>query len=133
MNKKYIIHTRMKTKTISGNVNLPYGTECECRYNMIYYNNKPLCYTTSQNAYDYFSCNDDKQGLTRGKLVNEIKKLLAKADDKHQARWDKLWEDISIHKYRRKEIDDYWLWNYDFYNAPINDLKYILRKIKEVK
>ena len=28
-------------------------------------------------------------------------------------------------KYRRSEHVNYWLWNDDFYNAPIEDLEYI--------
>lgn len=130
---KYITTKRFKKNCLSGEVNIAYNTECECIDGIIFYKRMPLCYTTSQNAYDYFSCNDDGCGLERGSLVNEIKARLAKRDSKHQDRWDKMWEDGKICKLRRQEIPDHWIWSYDFYNASIEDLKYILNKIKEVK
>ena len=39
--------------------------------------------------------------------------------------WEKVWNDKIAQKYRRPEHVNYWLWNDDFYNAPIEDLKYI--------
>lgn len=130
----YVVTKRLKTKTLCGEVNLPYGTKLECQGDYIYYNNRPMCTTTSQIAYDHLSQDTDEQGLKRGKLIHEIMSRLAKHDDKHQARWDKMWDDEdNLGKFRRKEHGDHWLWNFDFYNAKIEDLEYILNKIKEVK
>lgn len=130
----YIVNKRFKKKCICGEVNIPYGTPCELRGYIIYHNHRPLCYATSQDAYDYFSNNEDGQGLKRGELVHEIQRCLAKHDDKHQDRWDVIWDDeAKLGKYRREDHPDFWLWNFDFYNAPIEDLEYILNKIKEVK
>lgn len=130
----YIVNKRFKSKCLSGEINLPYGTRCECEDNLIIYEGNPICFITSQTAYDYFSQNDDSKGLQRGKLVDEIKKRLAKVDDKHQDRWNKIWDnEAKLKKYRRQEISDYWLWSYEFYNAPVEDLEFILNKIKEVK
>lgn len=130
----YIVNKRFKKKCICGEVNIPYGTPCELRGYIIYHNHRPLCYATSQDAYDYFSNNEDGQGLKRGELVHEIKRRLAKRDDKHQARWDKLWENEDrIGKFRQKEHGNHWLWGFKFYNAPIVDLEFILNIIKEVK
>lgn len=80
---------------------------------------------TSQNAYDYFSRDDDSHGKLRGKLVTSIKAKLEKRDAGYQARWNKVWGDALCQKYRRPEHEDWWLWNYDFFNAPIPDLRYI--------
>lgn len=33
-------------------------------------------------------------------------------------------------KYKRKDHEDFWLWNHDFYNASIEDLEYIKSLIK---
>ena len=93
-----------------------------------------MCCITSQTACDYLSKDTDGQGLKRGELVHEIQRLLAKHDDKHQDRWDVIWDDeAKLGKYRRQDNPDHWLWNFDFYNAPIEDLQYIYNKIKEVR
>lgn len=132
---EYIVHSRFQGKGIKGhNFNLPFGTICTCKENIIFYDNHPVCFITSQDAYDYFSRNDDDRGLERGKLVDKVLSTLSnKKDGKYQARWDKLWEDEYCHKFRRKEHVDHWLWNFDFYDAEIEDLQYILDKISEVK
>lgn len=90
-------------------------------------------YIKSQNAYDYFARNDDGKGLERGKLTAEIIKLLNnRTDGKYQDRWDRIWDDLSLLKYKRPEHDDYWLWNYDFFNASIEELNRIKSMILEV-
>ena len=130
----YVVTKRLKTKTLCGEVNLPYGTKLDCQGEFILYNNRPMCGIKSQNAYDYLSQDTDGQGLKRGELVHEIQRCLAKHDDKHQDRWNVIWDDeAKLGKYRREDHPDFWLWNFDFYNAPIEDLEYILNKIKEVK
>lgn len=122
----YIVTKRFKGKTMCGNVNLAYGTECEGKGNTIYCNGKPLCFTTSENAHQYFSRNDDGQGERRGVLVHDI---LARLKG-NQGAWDRIWGNLSIRKYKRVEFADYWLFNHDFYNAPIEDLEYILKVVK---
>ena len=74
---------------------------------MIYYKDKPLCYVTSQNAYDYFSQNDDNQGLKRGKLVKNIIKVLSKQDENYQNRWNRLWNSSFALRFKRKEREDF--------------------------
>lgn len=122
----YIVTRRFKAKTMSGIVNLPYGTACELKKNTIYYNNKPLCFSTSENAHKYFARDDDGNGKQRGELTHEIMRIL----QKNQPAWDRIWGDLSVRKYKRKEHENHWLWNHDFYNAPIDDLKYILKLAK---
>lgn len=126
----YIVHTRFKQKAICGEVNFPYGSLCIATNNLITYKGSPICYITSQNAYDYFANNDDGQGLKRGELTQSITKLLAKRDKFYQARWDKIWADKTLTKFKRPENADYWLWNFEFYNASIEDLEYIYNLIK---
>lgn len=129
----YICFNRFKQKALCGEVNIPYGTKLDETNNVISYCGKPICYIKSQNAYDYFARNDDGKGLERGKLTAEIIKLLNnRKDGKYQNRWDRIWGDLSLLKYKRPEHDDYWLWNYDFFNASIDELNRIKSMILEV-
>lgn len=123
--KTYVAKKRAKFEGISGGVNIPYGTHLENQDSFLMLNGKPVCAATSQNGLDYFAQNDDGQWEERGKLTLEIISVLAKRDKKYQARWDKVWEDALCKKYRREEHEDFWLWNQDFYTAPIADLRHI--------
>ena len=125
----YLVTRRFKAKTMSGIVNLPYGTACELRGETIYHSGKPLCFATSENAHNYFSRNDDGQGERRGELVREIMGRLKG----NQEAWERVWDDPAIRKYKRVEFADYWLFNHEFYNAPIADLEYILKIVKGEK
>lgn len=157
----YLVTRRFKAKTMSGTVNLPYGTACELRGETIYHSGKPLCFVTSENAHNYFSRNDDGQGERRGELVREIMgrltlpKVRHKPDPKYplaepfmsskevahynaaynacQEAWGRVWDAPDIRKYKRVEFADYWLFNHDFYNAPVEDLEHILKIVKGEK
>ena len=129
----YICFNRFKQNALCGEVNIRYGTKLDETNNIIRYRGNPICYTTSQNAYDYFARNDDGKGLERGKLIAEIIKLLNnRKDGKYQDRWDMIWGDLSLLKYKRPEHPDYWLWNFDFFNASIEELNRIKSMILEV-
>ena len=121
----YITTKRFKGQAMTSELNIPYGTEVQSVIGYLVYDNQPICAARSQNAYDYFARNDDGNGLERGKLIQEIKKVLSKKDSEYQARWDKVWDDEVCLKYKRVEYSDYWLWNHEFYNAEIEDLQYI--------
>lgn len=130
MENNYIVKKRFNQKALQGVVNLPYATLCTENNGLISNDNGPLCYNTSQNAYDYFAINNDNKGLLRGELIDKIFKRLNKDkafnSKKHQERWDLLWADESLTKYRRKEHEDFWVWSKDFYEAPIEELERIL-------
>lgn len=123
--KHYIARKRARIKGISGQVNIPYGTSLEADGGFLLFDGDRLCSATSQNAYDYFSQDDDGHGLERGGLVTAILARLEKRDPEYQARWDKVWESALCQKYKRPEYEDYWLWGYDFYNASVEDLRSI--------
>ena len=80
---------------------------------------------TSQNAYDFFTQNDDGMGQERGELLNRIIPKLEKRDAGYQARWGKIWEEALCQKYKRPDQEEHWIWNFDFYNGPVEDLRYI--------
>ena len=127
---RYIVTRRFRGKAICGEVNLPYGTTCEEHDGiLVLEDGRRLCAVTSQNAYDFFSRNDDDFGKERGKLVEDITSRTEKRDAKHQARWDALWADDVANRLRRKDSPDFWIWSFDFYNADIPDLKHIANLI----
>lgn len=127
---QYIVHKRFKGNTLSGMVNLPALTLCSCVDGVILHNGNPVCVNTSENAHQYFARNDDGNGMERGKLTQSIQKILAKRDANHQTRWDRVWEDERCQQYKRKDHADYWLWNHEFFNAPIEDLRYIEQLVR---
>ena len=104
-------------------------TEVSVEGRFLYYQGKSICSVTSNNAHTYFSQNDDGNGAQRGSLVRAIKNTLERKDSNYQNRWDKVWDDQLCQKYKRPEHEDFWLWNHDFYNASIEDLKYIANLI----
>ena len=128
---RYIVTRRFRGKAICGEVNLPYGTTCE-EYDgiLVLEDGRRLCSVTSQNAYDYFSRDDDGNGLERGKLVHDIMCTLERRDAKYQSRWDRLWTDEGANKLRSTDHEDYWLWSFAFYNADVNELRRIRRLLE---
>ena len=127
---EYVCFKRFKGNAICGEVNIPKASLLYIDNDYLIYNADVICANSSHNCYEYFSRNDDGNGIKRGELTQKIIKKLAKRDSKYQERWDKIWSDMSLLKFKRKEFDDYWLWNHEFYNASINDLEYIYNKIK---
>ena len=127
---RYIVTRRFRCNAICGPVNLPYGTEVTSDGAFLTVNGEKLCSITSQNAYGFFSRNDDGHGLERGKLVHDIRSTLERRDAKYQARWDRLWADEGANKLRRTEHEDYWLWSFAFYNADVNELRRISRLLE---
>lgn len=123
--REYVARKRARFVSNGKRVNIPYGTTLATADDWLVWNGAPLCRTTSQNAYDYFSQNDDGKGLERGGLVAAIMACLEKRDGNYQARWNKVWDDPMCQRYKRTEHPDYWIWNYDFYNAPTEDLRHI--------
>ena len=124
---RYIAHRRARFDSISGQVNIPYGAVLEVRDGFLYWQGKQLCTTTCQNAFDFFSQDDDGQGRERGALVTAILTRLRPKNKQNncQARWDKVWENSLCQRYRRPEHEYHWIWSYDFFNAPICDLQQI--------
>ena len=125
---EYVARKRARLSGVGGPVNIPFGSALRAEGDFLFWRGKAICSITSQNAYDYFSRNDDGHGLERGALVTSILKRLLREEydtDAYQARWNKVWADPLCQKYRRPEHADFWIWSYDFYNAPIEDLRYI--------
>lgn len=130
----YIARKRARFKAGCGeNVNIPYGTALTVQGGFLVWRNKLMCADTSQVAYDYFSQNDDGRGKERGELVSTILLLLKKnhnkPDPRYKERWNRIWNDPFCQRFKRPEHEDHWIWNYEFYNAQVEDLQYIFRLI----
>lgn len=130
----YMVRKRFKGDAMCGSVNLPYGTLVICSGGVICTKEgKPLCLDTSQNAYNYFSHNDDGQAALRANLVQSIMDALKNPVEgatqeiisQHQETWNRVWADSICNSCRRSEYEDFWIWNYDFYNAEISILRHI--------
>lgn len=123
---QYTTIKRFKRESISGHLNLPYGTTLERRDDgMLYYDGKPVCVARSFASHQHFARDDDGQGAARGKLSHAIIKKLGGFHREKTPEWKAVWSDETAEKYRRKDHQDYWLWSDDFYNAPLQDLQHI--------
>lgn len=134
---QYIVTKRFKELGFCGSLNLPFGTKCFTSDQAICCDKGIICAVTSQNAFDYFTQNDDGRGIKRRKLIQSIFDALSRTKqdlDSYNRKWDKVWNNSICLKYKQKEYEDHWLWNYDFYNAEIIDLQYIAKLVnaKEV-
>ena len=125
---QYIVTKRFKQKAICGDLNLPFGTKCFSKDNGLYCDKGLICSITSQNAYDFFTYNNDGSAQLRRTLIDTILHNLDRSTqtpESYDNKWDKVWNDSLCNKYKREDYDDYWLWNHDFYHASIQDLEYI--------
>lgn len=122
---QYITTRRARFKALGGRVNIPWGAQLEAVGGVLTWNGLPVCASTSQSAHDFFARNDDGKGLERGRLSAAIVRRLSKRDHDYQKRWDRVWEDRLCQKYRRRDHIDHWLWNHEFFEADLGDLRYI--------
>lgn len=127
---KYIFYRRFKGKSISGAVNIPARTRCNSFDGLIFVNNIPVFFDTSENAHNYVSIDEDDRGMERGDLTRKIRTLVERDCKKNSSVVPKMRNDCVCVRYRRSDCKKVWLWNHDFYNAPIEDLQYILHLIR---
>ncbi len=125
MHKTFIARKRARFEAACGPVNIPYGTPLQVEGDFLCLNGKPLCFPTSQLSLDFFTQNDDGQGKERGELINVILSSLQKPGQGQADRWKKVWESPLCQKYKRPEYKDHWIWNFDFFNGPVEDLREI--------
>lgn len=126
---KYIVTRRYRGKTMQGtDVNIPALTEAVRSNNIIYVNDKPICFITSQVGHQYFARNDDGNGMRRGALTYAIAYAERKRMNKEQTRQQRFTdEEIDTlcskwNKFLRTECSVI-LFNHDFFNAEISELE----------
>ena len=67
----YITYKRFKGKSISGEVNIPYGTILQERGGFLYLGEKPICCVTSENGWEHFRPNTD-EGQRRQEILEKL-------------------------------------------------------------
>ncbi len=132
---QYVAIKRFKRNGIGGAFNIPYGSPIEENGGTLYYKDKAICTDHSAVMREYFARNNDGKGLERGELSQSIVDTLhirnGETKEHHDKRWGVCWEDSLCMSYRKQAQDDFFLWDISFFNAPIEDLKYILNLVKE--
>ena len=98
---QYVARKRARFYSGGRQVNIPWGAVLDEQDGSLYWQGRPLCRISSQNAYDYFSRNDDGNGKLRGQLVGAILSRLERRDANYQARWDRVWESPLCQPYKR--------------------------------
>ena len=128
---KYILKKDYVGTSMQGDIKLFCGVECEKLDNLIFYNNRPVCYATSQFAKDYFINNEDGEYKIREQLINKILNIL-----NNPTNYEKLlkiiYSDSFFKKYRNEKTFNA-SFPYDRLNdSSIIELNLLLSKIENV-
>lgn len=67
----YITYRRFKGKSLSGDVNIPFGTVLQEHEKFLYLNGKPICCVTSENGWEHFRPNTD-EGQRRQAMLEKL-------------------------------------------------------------
>ena len=67
----YITYKRFNGKSISGDVNIPYGTVLQERGGFLYLDERPICCVTSENGWEHFRPNTD-EGQRRQEILEKL-------------------------------------------------------------
>lgn len=131
---KYICHKKYNKKAACGEELLVcVDDELETVGPFIAQNEKAVCAITSEDAYVYFARNDDGNGRKRGNLTYKIAYAPRHPNKDNGFRFteeeiEMLEENYS--KYLRKDSNTI-IFNYDFFNASIEDLQEIYNRLEE--
>lgn len=68
---EYITYKRFKGKSISGEVNISYGTILQEQGGFLYLDGKPICAATSENGWEHFRPNTP-EGAYRQKMLGKL-------------------------------------------------------------
>ena len=129
---KYITHRRYKKTGASGKeYNFARETKLDTIGEFIAFGNEAVCNIRSQDAYEYFSRNDDDKGLERGKLTYEIAFLKRKPNEDNEYRFTPEEIEMLEDKYSHwlRQDSDTILFNYDFFNAEVDELKKLHKRL----
>lgn len=124
--KKYVVYKPFQI--FKGGV-LPIGTAVSCDDDgKAYYEGYFICLIHSVHSQECLVGDDDGRGMERGKLIEDIEKLVQGEQDL-SLRTDRitaLWEDDTAKKYvRYNDPSNPWLWDDSYFCADIDDLEHI--------
>ena len=137
---KYITKKRAKIIGMLGdNFNIPAKTVCDCFPNgdkeIIYYNHHPICYTTSENAKQYFWGYDESNpnaslewNKYRDKLIESHPDFSRERDEEFIRSWEQYGGVLFFVGDNIK-----WGWNDQTLDSSTEQIKYLLKCIKEDK
>ena len=67
----YITYKRFKGKSLSGDVNIPFGTILQERDGFLYLGDRPICCVTSENGWQHFRPDTD-EWQRRQEILNKL-------------------------------------------------------------
>lgn len=85
----YITHRRFKGNSLSGHVNIPFGTMLREREGVLYLGERPICYATSENGWQHF-CPNTNEGKKRQEMLEKLYRWYEKhgcGDDFADEKW----------------------------------------------
>ena len=95
---EYTTYKRFKGKSISGEVNIPFGTILQEYDGMLYFNGKMVCCATSENGWNHFRPLTD-EGKYRQEMLEKLYRWYAKhgcgedfTDDKWPGQENGYWK-----------------------------------------
>ena len=138
---KYLVCKQFNKKGINGDFKLKKGSTCNEFGNIIFHNNLPVCFKTSQDAFEYFARDDDNNGQERFDLSHEILDVIAayvmdyndarlngeEAEDKASKSYEKIRK-----KYPNFLKGDLDVFSYEFYGAELKDLRAVRKLVREI-
>ena len=152
---EYITAKKFSGLSLSGQTTIASGKTVQCVGGIIVSGEQPVCYATSQNAYDHFARNDDGEGRKRFSLTHGVLKSIVEAktayneaiakimheeisDEEKQAKLDALdnktarfFEAVNADPVFRTMMKN-GVWNMLFYNAGIEQLERLDALAKEI-
>ena len=133
----YITKTRTKVRGITMiDFNIPAMSVCTLgQDDIIYYNTLPVCYLTSQNAKDYFwgyDINNPEASIEWNKYRDKLIKSHPDFSYERDPSFIKAWE---YHGGVAFFVGDNikWEWNDSTLDSSLDNIKYLLKCIKEDK
>lgn len=131
---QYITHKRFHKMAACGEeMNIPYSSTFNTIAGFIANGNKAICRTASLDAFMHFARNDDGNGIERGKLTYDIAYADRKVrrEDGIQYRFTDYEIKMLVEEYPHflKKTGDFILFNYDFFNAEIEELRELHKKL----
>lgn len=68
---EYITYRRFKERSISGEINIPFGTVLQEQDGVLYLDGKPICCVTSENGWGHFRPNTP-EGAWRQRMLDRL-------------------------------------------------------------
>lgn len=121
MDDTYVVVRKFEGNGISSNISLPIMTVCNSIKGYICTKTSIICAIHSETAHKFFALNSDGHGMERGNLIARIQDRLRT----HPVEWQHVYSDALCSKYKRSDNPDIWIWNQQFYDAEVADLRHI--------